>query len=134
MQTAVPALKTLNVTGNYQLSGPLPDTWGNASGGLQNLQVFSARACNLSGPLPASWAGLPALGVLDMAYNYFTGKGTVSILHVAMCRSMCMPDLCPALLCRGSLTAMPVSFRVLLADGMICRLKSACLVTEHHYV
>ena len=74
MQKAVPALKALNLSGNYELSGPLPDAWGNASAGMQNLQVFSARGCNLSGPLPASWAGLPALGVLDMAYNYFTGR------------------------------------------------------------
>ncbi|CAK0772056.1 hypothetical protein CVIRNUC_003924 [Coccomyxa viridis] len=74
MKKAVPALKALNLSGNYELSGPLPDAWGNASAGMQNLQVFSARGCNLSGPLPASWAGLPALGVLDMAYNYFTGS------------------------------------------------------------
>ena len=60
--------------------------------------MFSARGCNLSGPLPASWAGLPALGVLDMAYNYFTGEE----LSLAS-RIVCMPKLCSAALCRGQL-------------------------------
>ena len=91
MKKAVPALKALNLSGNYELSGPLPDAWGNASAGMQNLQVFSARGCNLSGPLPASWAGLPALGVLDMAYNYFTGEE----LSLAYC-IVCMLMLCSA--------------------------------------
>ena len=93
MKKAVPALKALNLSGNYELSGPLPDAWSNASAGMQSLQVFSARGCNLSGPLPASWAGLPALGVLDMAYNYFTGDE----LSLAS-RIVCMLKLCSAAL------------------------------------
>ena len=112
LKSAVPALKALNLSGNYELSGPLPDAWGNTSAGMQSLQVFSARGCNLSGPLPTSWAGLPALGVLDMAYNYFTGEElspasrTVSILV-----------LCPAapsqrqLSRRASFTQSPACWR-----------------------
>ena len=126
MKKAVPALKRLNLSENYELSGPLPDAWGNASAGLQNLQLFSIRGCNLSGPLPASWAGLPALGYLDMAYNYFTGEE----LSHATCIA-CTLELCPAVLGRGSSLAMPALLGAPLAGGIMCCLKSGCSVTTH---
>ena len=128
MKKAVPALKALNLSGNYELSGPLPDAWGNASAGMQNLQVFSARGCNLSGPLPASWAGLPALGVLDMAYNYFTGEE----LSLAYC-IVCMLMLCSAAQRQGKLDATPALLGPLHAGHTTCCLKSDCSVTAHHY-
>lgn len=72
---AVPMLQELDLSRNYQISGTLPDAWGNATGtGLQSFQRFSVSSCNLTGTLPASWAdGLSGLATLDLAYNSITG-------------------------------------------------------------
>ena len=73
----MPMLQDLDLSKNYQISGTLPEAWGNATGpgaGLQSFKHFSVRSCNLTGTLPASWAtGLSGLATLDLAYNYITG-------------------------------------------------------------
>lgn len=73
----MPLLQDLDLSQNYQLSGTLPEAWGNATGpgaGLQSLKHAAFRSCNLTGTLPASWAnGLSGLATLDLAYNYITG-------------------------------------------------------------
>ena len=71
----MPMLQDLDLSKNYQVSGTLPDAWGNATGaGLQSFTRFSVRSCNLTGTLPASWAnGLSGLATLNLAYNYITG-------------------------------------------------------------
>ena len=73
----MPMLQDLDLSDNYQISGTLPEAWGNATGpgaGLQSFKHFSIRSCNLTGTLPTSWAtGLSGLATLDLAYNYITG-------------------------------------------------------------
>ena len=73
----MPLLQDLDLSKNYQVSGSLPETWGNVTGpgaGLQSLKHFAVRSCNLTGTLPVSWAnGLSGLSTLDLAYNYITG-------------------------------------------------------------
>ena len=72
-QSAVPQLKYLDLSYNYQVSGTIPDTWGDGEG-LQSLTKLSVHSCNLTGTLPVSWVnGLPVLSALDLAYNYLTG-------------------------------------------------------------
>ena len=71
---AFPALRYLEVSSNFRLTGQLPDGWGANAGSMQRLQVLLAHDCNLTGTLPASWAAnLPALGALDLTYNLVSG-------------------------------------------------------------
>lgn len=94
-QSAVPQLKYLDLSYNYQVSGAIPDDWGNGEG-LQSLTKLSFHSCNLTGTLPVSWVdGLPVLSALDLAYNYLTGTQEIStpvlegILHCL--RVFCSP-------------------------------------------
>lgn len=78
-QSAVPQLKYLDLSYNYQVSGAIPDTWGDGEG-LQSLTKLSVHSCNLTGTLPVSWVnGLPVLSALDLAYNYLTGTQSLFV-------------------------------------------------------
>ncbi len=81
----MPMLQDLDLSKNYQISGTLPEAWGNATGtgaGLQSLRHIAVRSCNLTGTLPVSWAnGLSGLATLDLAYNYITGMLQVQALE-----------------------------------------------------
>ncbi|KAF8069582.1 hypothetical protein HT031_001699 [Scenedesmus sp. PABB004] len=58
-------LRTLNVSGNPRLSGPLP----GALAGATALEVLDASGCALAGPLPEVFAMLQRLRVLRLAGN-----------------------------------------------------------------
>ena len=78
-QSAVPQLKYLDLSYNYQVSGAIPDDWGNGEG-LQSLTKLSFHSCNLTGTLPVSWVdGLPVLSALDLALQ-LSDRYTVPVL------------------------------------------------------
>ena len=94
--------------------------------------MFSARGCNLSGPLPASWAGLPALGVLDMAYNYFTGEELSLASHIVCMLKLCSAALCLRQLGRHASFTSPACWQhdVLLHVWLFCHSLSLCVALQ----
>lgn len=59
------SLQHLNLSGNPQLSGTLPEAWA----GLIDLQVVDVSGCGVSGTLPESWATLQQLRVFKASDN-----------------------------------------------------------------
>ena len=95
---AFPALRYLDMTGNFFLTGPLPN-FSSSSGGMQRLEVLMAAACSLSGTLPDAWPqDLPALGALDFSMNNITGQPPTACMHgwPPLLRSRTMLCLCPS--------------------------------------
>ncbi|CAK9220875.1 unnamed protein product [Sphagnum jensenii] len=63
-------LQYLNLSGNSQLRGSLPDEIAQH---LTNLIQIDLSHCNLSGPIPTRWDALRNLELMDLSHNGFTG-------------------------------------------------------------
>lgn len=59
------SLQHVNLSGNPQLSGTLPELWGR----LINLRVVDISGCGLSGVLPESWGTMQQLRQLMLGHN-----------------------------------------------------------------
>lgn len=71
--TMMPDLQFLLLAGNWNLTGPLPASWG-AGSSMGRLSVLSMHDCNLKGPLPANWPSqLPQLQIIDLTNNLISG-------------------------------------------------------------
>ena len=63
-------LRTLDVSGNAGVDGPLFQDWSRAG----ELRALLLRGCSLGGDLPASLLALPSLAALDVAGNAFSAS------------------------------------------------------------
>ncbi|KAM1648694.1 hypothetical protein ACFX1Q_010686 [Malus domestica] len=89
----VPTLQTIDLSGNEQLQGSLPEfpknaslrslvlRWANFSGLLPNsignlkmLSKIDLRGCNFTGSIPSSIADLHQLVYFDLSWNKFNGS------------------------------------------------------------
>ncbi|KIY98895.1 Receptor protein [Monoraphidium neglectum] len=67
---ALPALDTVDASGNGGIGGTLPESWG----ALPLLRVLSLQGNALEGSLPTSWAAAPSLRVLQLDNNRLNGS------------------------------------------------------------
>ncbi|BDA50369.1 probable leucine-rich repeat receptor-like protein kinase PEPR2 [Coccomyxa sp. Obi] len=73
---AFPSLRLLALDLNWQLTGPLTQTWGTAGSSMRRLEVLTLGRCNLTGTMPTDWVdSMPILSIVDINYNRI--KGTI---------------------------------------------------------
>ncbi|CAI0438489.1 unnamed protein product [Linum tenue] len=66
----LPELRTLDLSFNKGLEGPLPPSIGD----LRNLTTLILAGCSFSGSIPATVGSLTSLAILSLEYNAFTGQ------------------------------------------------------------
>ncbi|XP_021820462.1 receptor-like protein 12 [Prunus avium] len=124
----VPTLQTIDLSGNQQLQGSLPEFPKNASlqslflnganfsgqllpnsiGNLKRLSKIDISTCNFTGPIPRSMEDLTQLVYLDLSWNKFNG----SVPLFSMAKNLTLINLSSNLLtASGKLRTFPAFLR-----------------------